>query len=315
MASPTQWTWVWVGCGSWWWTGRPGVLQPMGSQRVGHDWVTELNWRKKWEDFQPKKTTGLNNFGEKLYQTFLKQGIREGNGTPLQYSCLENPMNGGAWWAVVHGVAKSQTRLSNFTFTFHFPALEKEMATHSLQCSCLENPRDGGAWWAAIYGVAQSRMRLKWLSSLAAVKLKRVSMNTDAKILNTMLKNLFQNCNKEVQKQVCFISGTAEQFNIVTVSLLTHVWLFMDPKEYSPPGPSVHGISQARILEWVAISFTRISSQPWDQTHISCIGRQIFLSLSHQGSPFNIKTFIKVEKSHHIQWCRKGNHIPDKNLR
>jgi len=55
----------------------------------------------------------------------------EGNGTPLRYSCLENPMDGGAWWAAVHGVAKSRTRLSNFTFTFHFHALEKEMATHS----------------------------------------------------------------------------------------------------------------------------------------------------------------------------------------
>ena len=57
--------------------------------------------------------------------------IGEGNGTPLQYSCLENPMDGGAWWAAVHGVAEGQTRLSNFTFTFHFHALEKEMATHS----------------------------------------------------------------------------------------------------------------------------------------------------------------------------------------
>ena len=56
---------------------------------------------------------------------------QEGTGTPLQYSCLENPMDGGAWWAAVHGVAMSPTRLSNFTFTFHFPALEKEMATHS----------------------------------------------------------------------------------------------------------------------------------------------------------------------------------------
>jgi len=55
----------------------------------------------------------------------------EDNGTPLQYSCLENPMDGGAWWAAVHGVAKSQARLSDFTFTFHFHALEKEMATHS----------------------------------------------------------------------------------------------------------------------------------------------------------------------------------------
>ena len=51
--------------------------------------------------------------------------------TPLQYSCLENPMDGGAWWAAVHGVAKSRTKLSDFPFTFHFHALEKEMATHS----------------------------------------------------------------------------------------------------------------------------------------------------------------------------------------
>jgi len=55
----------------------------------------------------------------------------EGNGTPLQYCCPENPMDGEAWWAAVHGVAKSQTRLSDFTFTFHFHALEKEMVTHS----------------------------------------------------------------------------------------------------------------------------------------------------------------------------------------
>ena len=55
----------------------------------------------------------------------------EGNGNPLQYSCLENPMGGGAWWAAAHGVAKSQARLSDFTFTFHFHALKKEMATHS----------------------------------------------------------------------------------------------------------------------------------------------------------------------------------------
>ena len=55
----------------------------------------------------------------------------EGNGNPLQHSCLENPMDGGAWWAAVHWVAKSRTQLSDFPFSFHFPALEKEMATHS----------------------------------------------------------------------------------------------------------------------------------------------------------------------------------------
>ena len=61
----------------------------------------------------------------------MRAGIGEGDGTPLQCSCLESPMDGGAWWAAVHGVAKSRTRLSDFTFTFHFHALEKEMATHS----------------------------------------------------------------------------------------------------------------------------------------------------------------------------------------
>ena len=62
---------------------------------------------------------------------YLNKKMGEGNGTPLQYSCLENSMDGGAWWATVHGVTKSRTGLSDFTFTFHFPALEKEMATHS----------------------------------------------------------------------------------------------------------------------------------------------------------------------------------------
>ena len=57
--------------------------------------------------------------------------LREGDGTPLQYSCLKNPMDGGAWWAAVHGVAKNRTPLNDFTFSFHFHALEKEMATHS----------------------------------------------------------------------------------------------------------------------------------------------------------------------------------------
>ena len=57
--------------------------------------------------------------------------FREGNGNPLQYSCLENPMDRGAWWAAVHGVAKSWTQLSDLTFTFHLHASEKEMATHS----------------------------------------------------------------------------------------------------------------------------------------------------------------------------------------
>ena len=88
--------------------------------------MTELNldpgspWgRKEWD------TT------ERLHLHFSLSCSGEGNGNPLQYSCLENSMDGGAWWAAVHGIARSQTRLSDFTFTFHFHALEKEMATHS----------------------------------------------------------------------------------------------------------------------------------------------------------------------------------------
>ena len=68
---------------------------------------------------------------ERCHFHFSLSCIGEGNGTPLQYSCLEDPMDRGAWWAAVHGVTKSWTRLSDFTFTFHFHALEKEMATHS----------------------------------------------------------------------------------------------------------------------------------------------------------------------------------------
>ena len=66
-----------------------------------------------------------------MFSKALGQSIGEGNDTPLQYSCLDNPMDGGAWWAVVHGVVKSRTQLRDFPFTFHFHALEKEMATHS----------------------------------------------------------------------------------------------------------------------------------------------------------------------------------------
>ena len=95
-------------------------------QRVGHNWAT-------------------------------KHG--EGNGTPLQYSCLENPMDGGPWKAAVHGVAEVghdwATSLSRIG----------EGNGNPLQCSCLENSRDGGAWWAAVYGVTQSWTRLKRLSS------------------------------------------------------------------------------------------------------------------------------------------------------
>ena len=94
--------------------------------------------------------------------SLLRQG--EGNGTPLQYSCLENPMNSGAWWAAVRGVPKSRTRLRDFTFTFHFHALEKEMATHS---SVLAWRIPGMAEPGGLPSVGSHRVRHDW-SDLAA---------------------------------------------------------------------------------------------------------------------------------------------------
>ena len=94
----------------------------------------------------------------KIWGWTVKLG--EGNDTPLQYSCLENPMDGGAWWAAVPGVVKSRTRLSDLTFHFSL-SCTGEGNDNPLWCSCLENPTDGGAWWAAVYGVAQSQTRLK----------------------------------------------------------------------------------------------------------------------------------------------------------
>ena len=75
----------------------------------------------------------MNNNNKKMIRkwSFILWDFMIYNGTPLKCSCLESPMEGGAWWAAAHGVAKSRTRLSDFTFTFHFHALEKEMSTHS----------------------------------------------------------------------------------------------------------------------------------------------------------------------------------------
>ena len=101
--------------------------------------------------------------------TYIMLRNGEGNGTPLQYFCLENPMDRGAWWAAVHGVVKSQTQLH-----FHFSlSCVGEGNGNPLQCSCLENPRDGGAWWASVHVVTRSWTRLKQLSSSSSSMLKK----------------------------------------------------------------------------------------------------------------------------------------------
>ena len=112
---------------------------------------------------------------------------REGNGNPLQYSCLENPMDAGAWWAAVHGVAKSRTRLSNFTSTFHFHALEKEMATHS---SVLALRIPGMGEPGGLSSMGSHRVRHDW-SDLAAAAV----IYTLFKRAQTSLESLTQNCH------------------------------------------------------------------------------------------------------------------------
>ena len=100
----------------------------------------------------------------------IYKSIGEGNGTPLLYSCLESPMDGGAWWAAVHGVAKSRARLGDFPY-FSLSCIG-EGNGNPLQYSHLENPRDRGVWWAAVYGVAQSQTRLKRFSSSSSVRVE-----------------------------------------------------------------------------------------------------------------------------------------------
>ena len=116
------------------WVNKPlHFLIPHSRAKSFYYWVfkysTELDGKDSyhfyWFYCYFRKTIHMYNWGH------ISRVSRKGNGTPLQYSCLENSMDGGAWWAAVYGVAKSRTRLSNFTFTVHFHALEKEMATHS----------------------------------------------------------------------------------------------------------------------------------------------------------------------------------------
>ena len=118
-------------------------------------------------------TTVWNLKRPNIYQmTIIRDLIGESNGTPLQYSCLENPMDGGAWWAAVHGVAKSRTWLRDFTFTFHFHALEKDMATRS---SVLAWRIPGKGKPGGLLSVGSHRVRHDW-SDLAAADILMIKL-------------------------------------------------------------------------------------------------------------------------------------------
>ena len=115
----------------------------------------------------------------------------EGNGTPFEYSCLENPMDGGAWWAAVHGVAKSRTRLSDFTFTVHFQAWEKEMATHS-SVLAWRIPGTGEPGKLPSIGSHKSRTRLRWLS-MPIKEIEFITLNFLQRQLQVQMVEIMQN--------------------------------------------------------------------------------------------------------------------------
>ena len=153
-----------------------------------------------WKSCGQRRLVGYSPRGHKwsdttkaTRQVYIMQ-LGEGNGTPLQYSCLENPMDGGAWWAAVHGVAKSRTWLRNFTLTFHFHALEKEMATHS-SVLAWRIPRTGEP--GGLPSMGSHRVRHNWSDLAAAAAAEYIMWNveldksqTGIKIARTNITNL-----------------------------------------------------------------------------------------------------------------------------
>ena len=125
-------------------------------------WDASWSWTSGREQDWSEREGNLTDSEIRLLHAY---GDWEGNGNPLQYSCLENPVDRGAWWAAVHRVAQSWTRLKRLSMH----ARIGKGNDNPLQCSCLENPLDRGAWWAAVHGVAQSQTRLKRLSSSSSM--------------------------------------------------------------------------------------------------------------------------------------------------
>ena len=128
MVSPTRWTWVWVNTGSWWWTRRPGLLWFMGSQRVRHDWATELNWKSQVVLVIKNPPTNSGDLRDEGLIPGSGRSPGGGHGYPLQYACLEDPMDGGAWRAAVPGVAKTQTWLKWLSIHVKEPGGLKEIS-------------------------------------------------------------------------------------------------------------------------------------------------------------------------------------------
>ena len=218
MASLTQWTWVWVSSRSWWWTGKLGMLQSMGSKRVGHDWATELNWA----------------LTQKLMWDFW--GLTVGNDKGLTWQALGRKT------------------------TLPTPVLVPSKFTVVPKGSCSQRLRHPG--WACFLHMC--------IPNPEAFIPMSLYLKPQAKVFRCLCQRPYQRAKWGTLK-----TFSPQWFVVVVAQLLSLLWLFCNPMDCSPTGSPVHGISQARILEWVAPSFSRGSSQPRDWTHISCIGSWI----------------------------------------
>ena len=159
----------------------------------------------------------------------------EGNGTPLQYSCLENPMDGGAWWAAVQGVAGNRTWLSDFPFTFHFHALEKEMGTHS---SVLAWRIPGMGEPGGLLSMRSHRVGHDWsdlaavAAAAAAAKLKKRESST---FIINILKCFFSEWYIHLSSMIYDI--LYELANLFVFKELTNIFLL--------------GLGKTKLLAWV----------------------------------------------------------------
>ena len=172
MASLTQWTWVWVDFGSWWWTGRPGVLCFIGvaKSRTWLSFCTELKYGREAGNRCFPSTF------EDIWSLILDSSLerrRQWQSTPVLL-----PGKSHGWRSLVGCSPWGREESDTTGLHFHFSlSCIGEGNGNPLQCSCLENPRDGAAWWAAIYGIAQSQTRLKQLSSSSSSSLEIYETN------------------------------------------------------------------------------------------------------------------------------------------
>ena len=235
-------------------------------------------------------------FWYKFYTIFwhlLYKSFGEGNGTPLQCSCLENPRDGGAWWAAVYGVTQSWTRLKQlsrsssgssrimliilFLFLYWISYLPVRLPWWLRQQKiCLQCRRPGFDLW-----VQKIPWWMEWHPTLVFLPEEFQGQGS------------LVGCSPWGSKESDMTEATQQQHIKVSIFVLVitmllyfcvgakslHLCLTLcDPMDHSPPGSSVHGILQARILEWVAMPFSRGSSRPRDQTQVSNIAGRFFTS-------------------------------------